>query len=34
MLWRIDELEYLMVPRASDTAPFLVNILDACEKVK
>ncbi|WP_237188853.1 sarcosine oxidase subunit gamma family protein [Rothia nasimurium] len=34
MLWRIDDLEYLMVPRASDTAPFLVNILDACERVK
>ncbi|MDY6051248.1 MAG: sarcosine oxidase subunit gamma family protein [Rothia sp. (in: high G+C Gram-positive bacteria)] len=34
MLWRIDELEYLMVPRASDTAPFLLNILDACEKAK
>lgn len=34
MLWRIDELEYLMVPRASDTAPFLVTILDACALVK
>lgn len=34
MLWRLDELEYLMVPRASDTAPFLVNILDACALVK
>lgn len=34
MLWRIDHLEYLMVPRASDTAPFLVNILDACALVK
>lgn len=34
MLWRIDELEYLMVPRASDTAPFLAGIIDACENVK
>lgn len=34
MLWRIDELEYLLVPRASDTAPFLVNMIDACEAVK
>lgn len=34
MLWRIDKLEYLMVPRASDTAPFLVTILDACALVK
>ncbi|MFW0111473.1 hypothetical protein ACN082_01750 [Rothia sp. CCM 9417] len=34
MLWRIDEMEYLMVPRASDTAPFLVNILDACALLK
>lgn len=34
MLWRIDELEYLMVPRASVTAPFLSKILEACELVK
>lgn len=34
MLWRIDELEYLLVPRVSDTAPFLVTLIDACESVK
>lgn len=34
MLWRLDALEYLMVPRASDTALFLVHMLDACALVK
>ncbi|MBM7052023.1 MULTISPECIES: hypothetical protein [unclassified Rothia (in: high G+C Gram-positive bacteria)] len=29
MLWKIAEEEYLMIPRASDTAPFVINILDA-----
>ncbi|MFW0107590.1 hypothetical protein ACN08X_01755 [Rothia sp. P6271] len=34
MLWRIDRFEYLMVPRSSTTAPFLVTLLDTIEKVK
>lgn len=29
MLWKIAEQEYLMVPRASDTAPFVINMIDA-----
>ncbi|GAA1739333.1 hypothetical protein AB0O14_17295 [Microbacterium foliorum] len=31
MLWKLSKQEYLMVPRKSDTAPFVINMLDAIE---
>lgn len=34
MLWKISTQEYLMVPRKSDTAPFVINMLDAIKEYR